>query len=40
MFSLLCVGINVEVNTRQTGDLRRQRAHYDVTVMSTEKQPI
>ena len=32
MFSLICVWINGWVNNRE--DLRRNRAHYDVTVMS------
>ena len=33
MFSLICVWINGWVNNREAGDLRRQRAHYDVIVM-------
>ena len=33
MFSLICVWINGGVNNREAGDLRRYRAHYDVTVM-------
>ena len=33
MFSLICVWINGWVNNRGAGDLRRYRAHYDVTVM-------
>ena len=33
IFSLICVWINGWVNTREAGDLRRQRAHYDVSVM-------
>ena len=33
MFSLICVWINGWVNTREAGDLRGYRAHYDVTVM-------
>ena len=33
MFSLTCVWINGWVNNRETGDLRRHHAHYDVTVM-------
>ena len=33
MFSLICAWIKVWVNNRGTGDLRRHRAHYDVTVM-------
>ena len=33
MFSLICVWINGWVNNHETGDLRRYRAHYDVTVM-------
>ena len=34
MFSLICVWINDWVNNREDGDLRRYRAHCDVTVMS------
>ena len=34
MFSLICAWINGRVNNREAGDLRRYRAHYDVTVMS------
>ena len=33
MFSLICGWINAWVNNRAAGDLRRHRAHYDVTVM-------
>ena len=33
MFSLICAWINRWVNNREAGDLRRHRAHYDVTVM-------
>ena len=33
MFSLICVWINDWVNNRKTGDLRRYRGHYDVTVI-------
>ena len=33
-FSLICTWINVWVNNRKAGDLRRNRAHYDITVMS------
>ena len=33
IFSLICVWINGWVNSREVGDLRRYRAHYDVTVM-------
>ena len=33
MFSLICVWINGWVNNSEAGDLRRYRAHYDVTVM-------
>ena len=33
MFSLICIWINGWVNNRETGDLRRYHAHYDVTVM-------
>ena len=34
MFSLICTRANGWANNRDTGDLRRHRAHYDVTVMS------
>ena len=34
LFSLICVWKNGWVNNRDTDDLRRHRAHYDVTVMS------
>ena len=33
IFSLICVWINVWVNSCEAGDLRRYRAHYDVTVI-------
>ena len=33
MFSLICVWINNWVNNREAGDLRRYRAHYDVSVI-------
>ena len=33
MFSLICARINGWVNSREAGDLRRHRPHYDVTVM-------
>ena len=33
MFSLICVWINGWVNSREAGDLRRHRGHYDVIVM-------
>ena len=36
MFSLICTRINGWVNNREAGDLRRHRAHYDVTVMYRE----
>ena len=35
MFSLIYAWINGWVNNREAGDLRRHRAHYDVTVMMT-----
>ena len=35
MFSLICTGINDWLSNREAGDLRRHRAHYDVTVMAT-----
>ena len=34
MFSLICVWIQGWINNREAGDLRRYRAHYDVTVMT------
>ena len=36
MFSLICVWINSWVNNREAGDLRRNRANYDVIVMLTQ----
>ena len=33
MFSLICPWTNGWANTRETGDLRRHRPHYNVTVM-------
>ena len=36
MFSLICVWINGWTNSRETGDLRRYRAHCDVIVMECE----
>ena len=33
MFSLICARIHDWVNNREAGDLRRRRAHYDVTVV-------
>ena len=33
MFSLIFIWINGWVNNREAGDLKRYRAHYDVTVM-------
>ena len=35
MFSLICTRINGWVNNGEAGDLRRHRAHYDVTVMTS-----
>ena len=37
MFSLICAWINGWVNNREAGDLRRHRAHHDVTVMNGAK---
>ena len=34
VFSLICAWISRWVNTREAGDLRRHRAHYDVIVMN------
>ena len=39
MFSLICGWINGWVNNREVGDLRRHRAHYDVTVMDRQDFP-
>ena len=33
IFSLICARINCRINNQDVGDLRRHRAHYDVTVM-------
>ena len=33
LFSLICAWINGWVHNQEAGDLRRHRAHYDVTVM-------
>ena len=33
MFSLICAWTNGWINNQDAGDLRRRRAHYDVTVM-------
>ena len=35
MFSLICAWINGWVNNREAGDLRRGRADYDVTLMTS-----
>ena len=37
MFSLIRASINDSVNNREAGDLRRHRAHNDVTAMITSK---
>ena len=37
MFSLICAWTNDWANTPDAGDLRRNRAHYDVTVMNWDK---
>ena len=34
MFSLICVRINGWVNNGEVGDLRRNRAHYNVSIIS------
>ena len=34
MVSLICIWINGWVNNREAGDMRRYRAHYDVTLMT------
>ena len=35
MFSLICAWINVRVNNREAGELRRHQSHYDVPVILT-----
>ena len=40
MFSLICAWINGWMNNREAGDLRRHRAHYDVTVMVAQGERI
>ena len=37
MFSLIFVWINSWVNNRESGNLRQYRAHYDVTVMCSDR---
>ena len=37
MFSLIYAWINVWVNNREAGDLRRQHGHYDVIVMTSRQ---
>ena len=39
MFSLICAWINGRVNSREAGDLRRHRFHYDVTVSTVMAMP-
>ena len=34
MFTLICARINGSVNNREADDLRRQRDHYDVSVIT------
>ena len=38
MFFLICAWINVWVNNDEAGDLRRHRAHYDVTLMELQSE--
>ena len=40
MFSLIGACINVWVNNREAGDLRRHRGHYDIIVMTKKKKKI
>ena len=40
MFSLICAWVNVWVNNGEACDLRRHRAHYDVTVMRISRHGI
>ena len=37
MFSLICTWINGWVNTREAGDLRCHRAHYDIIIMQLDR---
>ena len=37
MVFVICAWINVLVNNRRAGDLRRRRAHYDVIVIWNER---
>ena len=37
IISFICAWINNWVNNREAGDLRRHRAHYDVTVMMQQE---
>ena len=37
LFSLICVWIKDWVNNGEAGDLRRYRAHYDVTIMFNDR---
>ena len=37
MFSLICAWMNIWVNNRKAGDLRRHRDRYDVIVMSSRE---
>ena len=39
MFTLICARINVWVNNRKAGDLRRNRVHYDIIVMFPTNEP-
>ena len=36
MFSLICTWTNGQANNRETGNLRRHRAHYDASLMYEE----
>ena len=36
MFSLICTWINGSINNRETGDLRRHRAHYDIVMQQCQ----
>ena len=40
MFSLICVWLNGWVNSGEAGNLRRYRAHYDVTAMWHDKSAV
>ena len=40
IFSLICARTNDEANNRNAGDLRRHRAHYNVTLIYMRETPV